>query len=73
MAKQVEKKIYFLRDVAALLEVSENALRVMLCRRNWDAVPPPFKLGGKLAWRVQDFDAFLEGKAEAAMREAGLV
>lgn len=33
-------------------------------------IPPPIRIGGATRWRRADLDAFLEGKAEAAAREA---
>lgn len=72
--EKCEKLIYSTQDMASLLGISRNALSILLYRKNWDAVPPPFKLGSKrLAWRVQDVDKFFEDKALSAMREAGLM
>ncbi|KAB1443552.1 helix-turn-helix transcriptional regulator [Pseudodesulfovibrio senegalensis] len=71
--KQVEQKIYLFKDMCVLLGMSDRSLYCILNRKNWEVIPPPFKLGGKLAWLVKDVDRFLEEKAEAAMKEAGLV
>jgi len=63
-------------DTDALLKAGDLA-RLLSCdeRTVWrwasaGTIPPPIRIGGCTRWRRADLDAFLQGKAQAAAREA---
>ena len=41
-----------------------------LARKQFDAVPPPMKLGRRLAWLVESVDAWIEQKAFQAAAQS---
>lgn len=58
-----QSEVIYIADVAKLLGLSEHAVRAHV-RRQTNAVPRPFKLGRKLAWRRVAISEFLRA-AEA--------
>ena len=55
----MEQRTLYIHDLARLLGMTENALRIHLCRKNFSAVPQPVKLGHRIAWREQDVHDWL--------------
>lgn len=60
--------VLYVADVAQKLGMTESAVRMAVARdkgrgERKRALPKPFKIGAKLAWRRQDVDAWLERKA----------
>ena len=67
----MEQKVLYIPDIAKLLGMTENAVRCHLRRGNYRAVPRPFRLGSRrLAWRREDFDAWLKKIAKGANSRA---
>lgn len=62
----VQKMIYDINDLSSILGFSVSSIHAHLARKNYEAVPPPFRLGRKLAWSVKAVDAFLEEKMHQA-------
>lgn len=63
MSENSESDVLYVPGMARKLGKTESALR-MLVARGSDAVPKPFKLGGKLAWRRVDVDRWLAKRAK---------
>ena len=61
------KDFMYIPDVAARLGTTEAQVRSALQRRS-DAVPPPTRLGRRIAFRVKDYEAWLETKAPTRSR-----
>lgn len=62
--------VLYVADVAKKLGMTESAVRMAVnrdrCRlERKRALPKPFKIGNKLAWRRIDVDSFLASKASA--------
>lgn len=62
--------VLYVPDIARKLGMSESAVRMAVIRdrqrgERKRALPKPFMLGGKLAWRVIDVTLWLEQKATA--------
>lgn len=71
-----EADVLYVPDMARKLGRTEAAIRTAIERDRLrgsrkKSLPPPFKLGGKWAWRRADFEAWLAEKAGAtAPRDA---
>lgn len=63
-------EVMYVREVANYLGLSETAVRSHVHRKNFDSIPPPIRLGIRLAWLKTDVDAFLQAKASKAKEEA---
>lgn len=66
----VQKRFYNIDELATILGKSIAAIHGHLARKQFDAVPPPMKLGRRLAWLVEIVDAWITQKslqAEAQM------
>lgn len=64
MSKDI--KIYDINRLSEILGFSVSAIHAHLARKNFDAVPPAFRLGRKLAWSAQAIDSWLEDKIKEA-------
>lgn len=62
----VQKRFYNIEELSIILGKTIAAVHGHLSRRQFDAVPPPMKLGRRLAWLVESVDAWIEQKAAAA-------
>lgn len=60
----MEQAVMYVPDVARYLGLTETSVRTHVYRKNWSAVPPPMRLGGRIGWRKEDIDNFLEQKAQ---------
>lgn len=68
----VQKRFYNIEELSTILGKSIAAVHGHLARKQFDAVPPPMKLGRRLAWLVESVDEWIEQKAlqAAAQSEA---
>ena len=62
----VQKRFYNIDELATILGKSIAAIHGHLARKQFDAVPPPLKLGRRLAWQVESVDAWIEAKVAEA-------
>ena len=66
----VQKRFYNIEELATILGKSIAAIHGHLARKQFDAVPPPMKLGRRLAWLVESVDAWIDYKAAQAEAQA---
>ena len=66
----VQKRFYNIEEVSTILGKSIAAVHGHLARKQFDAVPPPMKLGRRLAWLVDSVDAWIEQKAFQAAAQS---
>ncbi|MDR2891533.1 MAG: transcriptional regulator [Deltaproteobacteria bacterium] len=66
----VQKRFYNIQEIATILGKSVAAIHGHLNRKQFDAVPPPMRLGRRLAWLVESVDAWIDAKAAQAAQEA---
>lgn len=52
-------EVLFVPDLARKLGKTDAAIRAAAQRKS-DAIPPPFRMGRKLAWRANKVDAWLD-------------
>lgn len=62
----MRKRLYNINELASILGFTVPAIHAHLARKNYDAVPPPFRLGRRLAWSVEAIDSWLEDKIKEA-------
>jgi len=62
----MRKRLYNINELASILGFTVPAIHAHLARKNYDAVPPPFRLGRRLSWSVQSIDLFIENKMKEA-------
>lgn len=62
----VRKRFLNIEELATILGKSIAAIHGHLARKQYDAVPPPMKLGRRLAWLVEAVDAWIDDKAAQA-------
>ena len=58
-----QRRFYFIEDISAIIGKSPAAIHGHLARKQYDAVPPPGKLGRRLAWLVESVEAWINDKA----------
>lgn len=66
----VQKRFYNIEELSTILGKSIAAVHGHLARKQFDAVPPPMKLGRRLAWLVESVDAWIEQKAAQATAQS---
>lgn len=66
----VQKRFYNIEELSTILGKSIAAVHGHLARKQFDAVPPPMKLGRRLAWLVESVDAWIEQKAVQAAAQS---
>jgi len=66
----VQKRFYNIEELSTILGKSIAAVHGHLARKQFDAVPPPMKLGRRLAWLVDAVDTWIDGKAAQAAAQA---
>jgi predicted DNA-binding transcriptional regulator AlpA len=66
----VQKRFYNIEEVSTILGKSIAAVHGHLARKQFDAVPPPMKLGRRLAWLVDSVDAWIDEKALQAAAQS---
>ena len=65
----LERKFYYIEDMAKLLGKSVVSIHGHLGRKQYDAVPPPMRLGRRLVWLTQAVDEWIEIKLDLARAE----
>jgi predicted DNA-binding transcriptional regulator AlpA len=63
------KRFYYIEDMAEILGKSAAAIHGHLARGQYDAVPPPVRIGRKLAWVVEAIDEWINAKVTCAKIE----
>ena len=58
----VTKKFYNIEEMSAILGKTIASIYGHLARKQWDAVPPPMRLGRRLAWHVGEVDNWVDTK-----------
>jgi len=66
----VQKRFYNIQELATILGKSVAAIHGHLSRKQFDAVPPPMRLGRRQAWLVEYVDDWIEAKADKAVAQA---
>lgn len=60
----MKPEIIYVGDLAGLMATSEAAIRSHIQRKAWPcAIPRPFRIGRRWAWRLNDVKEWLEEKA----------
>lgn len=62
----MQKRLYNINELAELLGFTVPAIHAQLARKNFEAVPPPIKLGRRLAWPVELLEEWLASKIAKA-------
>lgn len=63
------QKFYYIEDLAALLGKTTASIHGHLGRKQYDAVPPPLRLGRRLVWLVEAVDEWIRIKTTFAKAE----
>jgi len=63
------KAFYNIFELSAILGKTVASIQAYLHRENFEAVPPPVRLGRRLAWPVTTTDAWIQKKTEAALSQ----
>jgi predicted DNA-binding transcriptional regulator AlpA len=63
------QRFYYIEDMARILGKTAAAVHGHLARRQYDAVPPPLRLGRKLAWVMEVVDEWINAKVAFAKVE----
>lgn len=58
----VQKQFYNIEEVATILGKTPAAIHGHISRKQFNAVPPPMRLGRRLAWLIEAVDAWIEEK-----------
>jgi predicted DNA-binding transcriptional regulator AlpA len=66
----ISQRFYYIEDISTILGKSIGAIYAHLGRRQYDAVPPPMKLGRRLAWLVDEVDEWVNAKVQRAKEQA---
>jgi len=62
----VARRFYNIEELSIILGKSIASIHGHLARKQFDAVPPPIKLGRRLAWQVESVDEWIDAKAAQA-------
>jgi predicted DNA-binding transcriptional regulator AlpA len=62
----MSKLLYNVNELSAILGFTVSAIHAHLARKNFDAVPPPIRLGRRLAWSTEAVDLWLAEKVHCA-------
>jgi predicted DNA-binding transcriptional regulator AlpA len=63
------QRFYYIEDMSELLGKSVVAIHGHLARKQYDAVPPPMRLGRRLVWLVEAVDEWVKIKVALAKTE----
>jgi len=66
----VHKRFYTIQELAIIIGKTVASIHGHLSRKQYDAVPPPMKLGRRLAWLDDAVDAWIADKAARAGEKA---
>lgn len=58
----VQKCFYNIEEMATILGKTPAAIHGHLARKQFDAVPQPMKFGRRLAWMIEEVEAWIDGK-----------
>jgi predicted DNA-binding transcriptional regulator AlpA len=61
-----ELKVMHLKEICDVLAIADRTARRYIRTRRWDQIPPPMRLGGKLAWHAPAVEKWLAEKAAEA-------
>ncbi len=64
-----QKRFYYIGDMAVILGKTAGAIHGLLTRRQYDAVPPPMKIGRRQAWLVEAVEKWINAKVVVARLE----
>lgn len=62
----MSKLLYNISELSAILGFTVSAIHAHLARKHYDAVPPPIRLGRRLAWSVEAVNLWLAEKVQCA-------
>ena len=62
----MRKRLYNINELAEILGFTVPAIHAQLARKNYEAVPPPIKLGRRLAWPEELLEEWLAEKIAKA-------
>lgn len=65
-----EVEFFLAADLAKFLRRTERSIRHDLCRKNWNRIPEPTRLGRQLIWIPQDVRAWLASRSKSAPQPA---
>lgn len=66
-------QIVGVHELAEILGTTADAIRSNLRRKNYDAVPPPVRLGRRVVWTLRQIEEFISEKEKiAAQRKLGV-
>jgi len=69
----MEKLVYNIDELAVALGYkSAGAVYKHVNRKNWDAIPPPVRLGTRLVWPCDTVKVWLSAKNEAALHKTAI-
>jgi len=69
----MEKLVYNIDELAVALGFkSVGAVYKHVNRKNWDAIPPPVRLGARLVWPRDTVKMWLSAKNEATLHKKGI-
>lgn len=63
----MSKLMYNVSELSAILGFTVSAIHAHLARKNFDAVPPPIRLGRRLAWPVESVNQWLDAKLKIVL------
>ena len=66
----VQKRLYNIQELAIIFGKTVAAIHGHIARKQFDAVPPPMRLGRRLVWLVDAVDDWIDAKAEQAATQA---
>jgi len=71
MINDMEKLVYNIDELACALGFkSVGAVYKHVHRQNWDAIPPPVRLGSRLVWPCDKVKTWLNAKTDAGIEKA---
>ena len=65
----LQKKFYNIEEMSVLLGKTISSIYGHLARRDFHAVPPPMKLGRRLAWAVSSVESWVDEKMKEVEEE----
>lgn len=62
-------QIIGVHELAEILGTTTNAIRSNLGRKNYNAVPPPIRLGRRVVWTLRQVEEFISEKENLAVQQ----
>jgi predicted DNA-binding transcriptional regulator AlpA len=72
MEVQMHTRLLGINELADILGITAPAIHAHLARRNFDAVPPPIKLGRRLVWPEVVLKEWLDDKIASAQERIAM-